>query len=507
MTDAFTWTSKRFARYELVQRLGVGGMGEVALAIDRGGDVHDDKLVALKVLREDFAKDDEAVAYFLSEARLVARLAHKNIVGIYRLGEHQGRYYISMEYVRGGSLAELQRATKTHGPIPLGAALSAIVQLCRGAHAAHELKDGDRPLNIVHRDITPHNVMVDVDGVCKLLDFGIAVNANDVTDDLASGKPSYLAPEQARREGVDRRTDVFGIGVVLWELLAGRKRLRYPDAASTLQAVVEGVSPSLVEHRDDLPVGVVMAINRALATARKDRFDTAADFAKALLDAAGDVAVGEGVLAATVRTHLADHLRERATELMSVESTLHVRAPLTRPADDAAPTIFDSALGPEGSEPTQRTSGDGEGDGDALAQPLRFPVPLPTVALGPNFEICADAHTATVRVWSRPDLSRDEGAESAAMILSSFVRLFEDVRTLRGMLIDGRSVHGVLGTKTMGLIEVLFRTAEARGLSVVILSRDPIQRLDFAELAQRAALRRSFIVASAAEAVRLVIAP
>src|SRR5690606_39153773 len=110
-----------FGRYEIIEGLGRGGMGEVALAVDRGLGEHDDKLVALKVLREDFAEDEAAVEAFLHEARIVARLAHQNIVGMYRLGEHQGRYFISMEYIRGGSLAELRRATKREGPVPLDA--------------------------------------------------------------------------------------------------------------------------------------------------------------------------------------------------------------------------------------------------------------------------------------------------------------------------------------------------------------------------------------------------
>ncbi len=493
MNDGFTWTSRRFGRYELVQRLGTGGMGEVALAIDRGEGAYDDKLVALKILREDFAADADAVAYFLKEGRLIAQLAHKNIVGMYRLGEHHGRYFISMEYIRGGSLADLRRMSKHQGPIPLGAALSAVVQLCRGAHAAHELSDHGRPLNIVHRDITPHNVMVDDTGVCKLLDFGIAVDANNVTDDLASGKPSYLAPEQARREGVDRRTDIFGIGVVLWEVLAGRKRLNFPDVTQTLQAVSDGYSPSLVEHRPELPVGVVVAINRALAPQRKDRFDTAADFAAALLAAAGDVAVGEGVLAATVRTHLSGHLEQRAMDLVAIESTLHVAAAKAAAVDDAGDaTIFDNALGPQ----PIAGSPDPSSVDDDVPTPLTVLLPsLVTIALGPNFEVCADDVVSTVRVWPRPDLSREEGAESAVMIANAFFRLFDENPGLRVMVIDGRFVGGgVLGTKTVGMMEKLFRTAEGRGLTVVALTTDPVQRLDFHEIVGRAAPARGRVV-------------
>ena len=128
---------------------------------------------------------------------------------------------------------------------------------------------------------------------------------------------------------------------------------------------------------------------------------------------------------------------------------------------------------------------------------------LNTVALGPNFEICADDTVATVRVWPRPDLSRDEGAESAVMIANAFFRLFDENPGLRAMIVDGRFVGGVLGSKTVAMIERLFRTAEERGVVVIALTSDPVQRLDFNEIVGRAAPARGRVVDSAAEAVAL----
>lgn len=395
-----------FGRYEVLQSLGVGGMGEVSLAIDRGLGEHDDKLVALKVLRKDFADDEDAVAYFLREARIVARLAHKNVVGIYRLGEDGGRYFISMEYVRGGALSELVRATKHHGPVPVGAALSAVIQLCRGAHAAHELRDVDgRSLGIVHRDVTPHNVMVDERGVVRLLDFGIALQSSDVGEDLGSGKPSYLAPEQVEQSSVDRRTDIFGIGVVLWELLAGRQRLRMPDLAQTLDAIRRGVSPSILDHRPGLDAVIVAALEQALAFDPADRFETAADLGRALQKAATTCGLdtGEGALGVVVQSHLGDALRRRTASLEGIEQTLHVQ----HHAADATRTVVDTLATPTseratvigGERPTLKRS-------------------LPTFALGPNFEMTSDERFGTIQIWPRPDLSRDEGAEAAAMIFA-----------------------------------------------------------------------------------------
>lgn len=465
----------RFGRYEVLQSLGVGGMGEVSLAIDRGHGEHDDKLVALKVLRPDFADDAEAVAYFTREARIVARLAHKNVVGIYRLGEDGGRYFISMEYVRGGALSELIRATKHHGPIPVGAALSAVIQLCRGAHAAHELRDVDgRVLGIVHRDITPHNVMVDEQGVVRLLDFGIALQSDDVGEDLGSGKPSYLAPEQVHRIGVDRRTDVFGIGIVLWELLAGRQRLRLPDLASTLAAVRQGVAPSILEHRSDLDAGIVAALDQALAFDPRDRFETAADLARALQTAAAALGehVGEGALAPVVQGHLGEALRQRFASLERIEQTLHVQ----RRGLDATRTVADTqhASAPA---PTMLS-----GERQALQRAL------PTFALGPNFEMTTDGRVATIQIWPRPDLSREEGAGAAGMILDHLRRLLDETPALHGLVVDCRGAVGVLGSRTVALIETMFRGVATRGARLaVLITHDPLQRLDFTDIVGRAA--------------------
>jgi serine/threonine-protein kinase len=479
-----------FGRYEILQSLGVGGMGEVSLAIDRGQGEHDDKLVALKVLRPDFADDEEAVAYFTREARIVARLAHKNVVGIYRLGEDGGRYFISMEYVRGGALSALIRATRQHGPVPVGAALSAVIQLCRGAHAAHELHDPDgRMLGIVHRDITPHNVMVDERGVVRLLDFGIAIQSDDVGEDLASGKPSYLAPEQAHRIGVDRRTDIYGIGIVLWELLAGQKRLRLPDAAATMDAVRRGVAPSILDHRPELDIRIVDVLEQALSFHPRDRFETAAAFAGALQAAATSLGedVGERGLAAVVQDFLGDALRERLSSLERIEQTLHVQ----RRSFDITRTVADTQ---HASAPVATVF---SGERHALQRAL------PTFALGPNFEMTSDGLVATIQIWPRPDLSREEGAEAAGMILDHVRRLLSGLPELRGLVVDCRGAVGVLGSRTVALIETMFRAVATRDVRLgVLITHDPLQRLDFTEIVGRAAPAHGRVVVDEGDAWR-----
>jgi serine/threonine-protein kinase len=496
---------ERFGRYEIVQQLGVGGMGRVALAIDRGFGERDDKLVALKLMREDFATDPEAVSWFAREARLVARLAHKNVVGIYRLGEDAGRYFISMEYVRGGSLLELITATARHGPVPVAAAVAAVIQLCRGAHAAHELRDEHGvSLGLVHRDITPHNVMVDERGTVKLLDFGIALQAGDVGEDMASGKPSYLAPEQVDQIGVDRRTDVRAIGIVLWELLAGRRRLRFATLDETVAAIRAGVAPDLRQYRADVPDRLHEILGRALAHDRSDRPGTAAALAASLeelVPGAGDASVAE-----VVRTHLGDVLAARRLSTVGIEQTMQVRPQMSavdadatrvngRAGDVTMTALADQTMAMAGDlPPSAQTELHGERAGLAL-QP-------PTFALGPNFEICSDDVAATIQIWPRPDLSREEGAEAAAMILLHLRRLLDDMPTLRGLLVDCRGAVGVLGSRTVSLIETMFRAVEARGVRIaVVITHDPIQRLDFSDIVDRACPRLGAVFTSEDAAV------
>ncbi len=180
-------------------------------------------------------------------------------------------------------------------------------------------------------------------------------------------------------------------------------------------------------------------------------------------------------------------------DVVAIESTLHVAAAKAAAADDAGDaTIFDNALGPQ----PIAGSPDPSSVDDDVPTPLTVLLPsLVTIALGPNFEVCADDVVSTVRVWPRPDLSREEGAESAVMIANAFFRLFDENPGLRVMVIDGRFVGGgVLGTKTVGMMEKLFRTAEGRGLTVVALTTDPVQRLDFNEIVGRAAPARGRVV-------------
>lgn len=210
---------------EILAPLSSGGMGEVSLG-RRVGALGFEKLVAVKRIREAFLHRDDVRAMFLDEARLLSRLSHPAIAQIYDFGEDGGALFIVMEYVAGVSFYELLAPGHAHLEPALAARL--IAEVCRGLHAAHELTDLDgRRFDIVHRDVTPENLVLGFDGGVKILDFGIAL----MRDRLAPvtqigsvrGKPAYLAPEQLRGEKIDRRTDLYGASAVLYELIAGRR--------------------------------------------------------------------------------------------------------------------------------------------------------------------------------------------------------------------------------------------------------------------------------------------
>jgi eukaryotic-like serine/threonine-protein kinase len=220
-------SSTRFGKYDLLALLATGGMAEIWLA-RVSGMAGFEKLVVIKRLLDKLAIDSDYVEMFLDEARINARLTHSNIVQVLELGQVEGKYFMAMEFVPGLSVSQVgKRATKQLGTVPQEVACGIIAQACSGLHYAHEktMPDGS-PLNIVHRDVSPQNLIVTYEGLVKVLDFGIAKadhRQSQTRTGLVKGKFSYMSPEQCLGQGLDRRSDVFALGIVLFELCTARR--------------------------------------------------------------------------------------------------------------------------------------------------------------------------------------------------------------------------------------------------------------------------------------------
>ena len=280
----------RLGRYEIITHLAAGGMATVFLARALGAaGFH--RLVAIKLLHAHVAADQQFIAMFLDEARLAAGIRHPNVVPTVDLQDTPEGHYLVMEYVEGDTvLGLLRQGVKSNKPMPAGIALRIALDTLAGLHAAHELTgDQGEPLNLVHRDVSPHNILVGVDGVARILDFGVAraeERLGTTRDGQVKGKLSYMAPEQTANEPVDRRADVFTAGIVLWECLSGRRLFRGQSDAEVLRNLLDSPIPRLRDVSPAYPQALDDVCNRALRRDPDERFDTAAEFAEELERAA-----------------------------------------------------------------------------------------------------------------------------------------------------------------------------------------------------------------------------
>lgn len=276
----------KLGRYELLQRIGRGGMATVWVARERGGP-EGDRLVAVKAILADLAHDQEFVNMFLDEGRLVQMIRHGHVVDVYEVGEHEGTMFMAMEWVEGDSLHALIAEAGKRRPIPPEHAVRIIADAAAGLHAAHELKDNlGNSLNVVHRDVSPHNILVGTNGTIKLVDFGVAKAMGRLGDATVAGqlkgKFGYMSPEQARGKAVDRRADVFALGIVLFELTTGRRLFRGEHDAETLHLVVSGKIPEPRSIDPQYPEQLEAIVMRALERDLDKRYQTAKELSDAL---------------------------------------------------------------------------------------------------------------------------------------------------------------------------------------------------------------------------------
>lgn|GEM_PF-826373 len=295
----------RIGKYEVLTPLGTGGMAQVLVARARGPEGLG-RLVALKRILPHLTADPAIVQQFLDEARIGLRLSHPNLVHVYDFGEAQGAYFIAMELVRGVDLDRLLRAHK--GALTPEQAAAVVAQALHGLHAAHLLKGEDgKPMHLVHRDLSPHNLMVGFDGQVKVLDFGVAkvrAQRTMTLPGIVKGKPLYMSPEQARGQRLDARSDLFAMGLILYEALTGRRAFDRGDELVSMQAICDErlTRPDTISR----PLWEVLEV--ALAKSPAARFASAQEMAERLLDVVTPAKDME--LARLMARHFPDRLRE-----------------------------------------------------------------------------------------------------------------------------------------------------------------------------------------------------
>jgi serine/threonine protein kinase len=271
---------ERFGKYEILRRLAVGGMAEIYLA--RAGGIEGfEKHVVLKRILPQYADNEEFVNMFLDEARLAATLHHSNVVQVYDIGAVDSQYFLTMEYLEGQDGRQLMRnVTQRGGALPLEHALSIVMGVCAGLHYAHtRLVDG-KPLNLVHRDVSPQNVFVTYDGGVKLLDFGIARASSRLSETRGGtlkGKIAYMSPEQCAGQPLDQRSDIFSAAIILWELTTGRRLFTGDNDFEVMRKVKEEDPPRPSAVSFAYPLALEKIVLKGLKRNRDERYHSAED--------------------------------------------------------------------------------------------------------------------------------------------------------------------------------------------------------------------------------------
>jgi serine/threonine-protein kinase len=340
----------RIARYDVLKRLATGGMAEIFLCALRGPSRFERLVVVKRILPHLLDTDPRFSTMFVDEARNLARIAHPNVVHVHDFGVDGAEPYLAMEYVEGETLATLaRRLDALHENLDPRLGAFIVAEACAGLHSAHELvgEDGEA-LGLVHRDISPQNVIVTYDGHLKVLDFGIAFTSDRMarTDTgEVKGKLHYMSPEQLRGERLDRRSDVFSIGIVLYELVTGRRLYDRPGHGPVVDAILNEppVPPSRLV--DDCPPELDAACARALEKRKEDRYPTAMDMRRDLLEVVRGLVDPTAALSSAMRRLFAERIQEKTrfvAELRGGEPTTPAAV------DDALlSTIAVTPLGPE----------------------------------------------------------------------------------------------------------------------------------------------------------------
>jgi serine/threonine protein kinase/predicted ATPase len=407
---------EQFGKYQLIRRIGSGGMAEVFLARTAVAQGLSKQLV-IKKIHPAFARSRQFAAMFVDEARIALGLNHPNIVQVFDFGQLGETYFLAMEYVEGLDLLRLmQEVSRRRGAIPFGLCAYVVQQVAKGLDYAHRKTDDfGEPLGIVHRDISPQNILLSHDGAVKIVDFGIA-RARDVHEEegVVKGKFAYMAPEQARGELVDRRADVYSAGVVLFELATARP-LHPGKGKEVLDAVKSGVIPRPRDVNPEIPDTLEQIILKALTFRRDDRYQTGRDLQNALGRFQFDHARATG--APFDSGQLAQYLA-------------HSLRPGSRPQTQRPPSSPPVSEAPAASSP---------GDEEAATEMAPAPARRRSQKLSAEMETAADPDTRREgrerkhvlvlegQICGAPALERRLGRRDAVRILQDFFNVARDI--------------------------------------------------------------------------------
>ncbi len=339
---------ERYGRYCLIERIGRGGMAEVFRAVAEGVEGFR-RVFVIKRLRPEKSASVELTRMFCDEARLSALLHHPNIVQVYDFGQIHGTYFLAMEYLRGKDLAVVMkaiRAVKSAVAAPIAAHIAH--QVATGLHYAHTLARVDaKPLGIVHRDVTPSNIMLQRTGAVKVLDFGIAQATNlarqvETGGGRVKGKLAYLSPEQVRLEELDARSDVFALGVVLWEMLTGQRLFVAENDFLTMRGVLTQPIPAPSSKRPSVPAALDAIVARALERERARRYASAQDLAEDLERFLQEAPCHSQALGRLLQDLFGDESAEQTPDFPAMgAASMSADPPNTPPVEPAAAPVLE----------------------------------------------------------------------------------------------------------------------------------------------------------------------
>jgi eukaryotic-like serine/threonine-protein kinase len=409
--EADTFASVRVGRYQVFREIARGGMGSVHLG-RLTSEFNVGRVVAVKRLHAHIGADPQFVRMFLDEARLCARIRHRNVVSLLDLVSKDDELCMVLEYVEGETLGKLlESARRRCLRVPDEIVSGVVAGALHGLHAAHEAKSEDgSPLGVVHRDFSPQNVLVGVDGAARVADFGVAkaaIRLQTTRDGQIKGKLGYMSPEQISGHDVDRRTDVFAAGAVLWEMLAQKRLFTGESEGQILMKIVRGEVDPVTDHAPGVDPAWDRIVERALALSPESRFATAREMALAIeasFPSAPASRIGEWVNALAD-----DSLRKRAEWVAEVE-----RAPSGPEADDAPPRSFAAVTraAPPAEPGSARTPRE-----TTVATPEALSRSKRTKPVSPRFGFVIIAVAAAgvgAFALSRGTVTRSEAASSAA---------------------------------------------------------------------------------------------